>query len=75
MKYTEFYDRFKGMYTKVRFTNEHGEDFILIKTKPMPMYFITGAEFDWDVERLFNKSFDIWSDEEIKLLGKALGEI
>lgn len=77
MNYSEFYNTLKKKdYEKVEFTNEHGERYFLIKTKGAPeAYFITGDECDWEMIPLFHPSFDVWSSEEITLLGQALQKI
>lgn len=76
MKYEDFYREWKGQYYKSKFTNKHGEDYIVLRTKSLPsMYFVTGDETDWDVMPLFDGKFDIWSSEEIVKLGQALANL
>lgn len=56
-----------------RFVNKHGEQFKLIKVGPT--IYMTGHEKEWDIVSLFNRDFNIFSSEELVLLGKALIEL
>lgn len=55
------------------FTNRHGERFSISSNG----VFVTfkGDETKWEMVRLFNPEFDIWSARELVLLGKALIKI
>lgn len=76
MKYPDFFKNFNGYYDKFSFANKHGENFIVARTKFAPHFtFITGDEYDWEVTQLFNDQFDVYSDEELKQIGKALQAI
>lgn len=77
MNYSDFYNKFGAKrYFKSHFKNEHGEEYIVIRTKTLPeVYFITGHETDWEVMPLFSNEFNIWSAEEIVKLGQALANL
>jgi hypothetical protein len=72
--YTDFFNKFgSNSYSKSTFINQHGEKFIVIKTKTVPqMYLFTGDETDWEVKRLFSSEFDLWDNDEISKLASAL---
>ncbi len=76
MTYSEFYNKFpKDSYTRKSFKNEHGERFYVIKTKGfLTIYFITGDETDWDMQPLFHAGFSLYSDGEVREIGKILQE-
>jgi hypothetical protein len=73
MKYSTLFNEVKGKLKRVKFTNEHGEDFYLIDLGFTLA--ITGHETDWDVMPLFNKEFDMWSPEELSKLADAIKEL
>lgn len=77
MKYSDFYNTVTDMgYHKSKFTNKHGEEYVVIRTKSLPqMYFIAGHETDWEMQPLFHPKFDVWSAEEIVKLGQALSNL
>lgn len=70
MKYTEALKEFKEL-PRVEFMNQHGEKFVLFKGPTGTVIFF-GDETDWELQRLFDKGFDMWSNEELHLLGTAL---
>ena len=77
MKYSDFYNTVgEKSYRKYKFSNEHGEQFIVIKTKSVPeIWFVTGDETDWEMQRLFHPSFDIYSPKELLEISKAIKEL
>lgn len=62
-------------YYQAEFTNKHGEQFILLKPKSLPTLHITGQELNNGVIPLFNKDFDIWTNEELLRLADAIRQV
>lgn len=76
MNYQDFWKMFDGDYDKYKFTNKHEEKFILIRTRTKPkIWFIAGDETDWELVRLFNSGFDVFSDEELLSLADGITRI
>jgi len=57
---------------EVQFKNEHGEVFYI---KRDGVVVFSSSETGWVTLPLFNVNFDLWSNEELSKLGKALIEI
>ncbi len=75
MKYSDFYNKYLKAYTKKTFKNELGERFYIVKTKTVPpVYLVTGDETDWNMQPLSHPKFNIYSDNEVRELGKILQE-
>ena len=68
---TEFEKRFD--IPKATFKNEYGEKFTIYCDGITIMF--GGDETDQQVIPLFNEKFNIWSEEELKKLAKAILEI
>lgn len=60
-------------FRKAEFTNKHGEQFNLIRVGPT--VFFTGDELEWQVHNLFNDTLNVYSDQELVMLGEALIEL
>lgn len=70
MKYDTFWKKHSNRYLHQDFVNKHGEKFKVIREYPRTL--ITGDEFEWELSDLFHKNFNIYTDEEIGMLGEAL---
>ena len=58
---------------KAKFTNIYGEEFT-VYFDGITVYF-GGDETDQEIILMFNDKFNIWSNDELVLLGKALIEV